>query len=698
MNTQSIKYLLFSFNLVFSQFLIAEPLEEIIVKGDWRSVEASEKASSLLIFENDLIEKKQFKHFEDLSYAVPNLNFAASDSRPRYFQIRGIGERSGYEGTPNSSVGFLIDDIDFSGQGGIASTFDLEQIEVYRGPQGSRMGANSLAGMIYVKTSDPEDFYVTKIDVTLGDYGRKDIGAVINIPVNESFKYRISLKKEDFDGFRKNLYLNRSDTSRKDEETIRFKTQWDIKDNSSLNLVYFNHDFDDPADIWTIDGSLNTLSDRPGMDSQDSEALGLRFEHQLSSGEFQLLYSKTDTDIVFSYDADWGNANSHNPYIYDYFSETLRKRETNNFELRLISDDFQRNDKWNWIVGFSSFEIDENNDKFDDGAYGDPFDGYDTFYSKSFFSSTYSSESDSVFGNIEYLLTEKARLSLGIRWEDWDANYFDSNNELFNPSNKMNGGKLSFTNQLDEETSFYLSIAKGYKQGGFNLGTGLNESTFSESIKYDPETLVNYEFGLDRFFPLSKTNFDLVLFYSDRRDQQVLISTQVDPQDPNTFLYLTRNAAEGENYGAEFSLSTQFSDKLDVFADIGLLKTKIKNYSSRPDLEGRGQAHAPSFSFSAGLNLEISNNLELLLDINGKNDFYYSDSHDNKSDSYVLTNLNFLYKHNGFTYNFWVRNLFDEYYSLRGFYFGNEPPNFEDKLYERHGDPRNLGLSILYDF
>ena len=698
MNTQSIKYLLFSFNLVFSQFLIAEPLEEIIVKGDWRSVEASEKASSLLIFENDLIEKKQFKHFEDLSYAVPNLNFAASDSRPRYFQIRGIGERSGYEGTPNSSVGFLIDDIDFSGQGGIASTFDLEQIEVYRGPQGSRMGANSLAGMIYVKTSDPEDFYVTKIDVTLGDYGRKDIGAVINIPVNESFKYRISLKKEDFDGFRKNLYLNRSDTSRKDEETIRFKTQWDIKDNSSLNLVYFNHDFDDPADIWTIDGSLNTLSDRPGMDSQDSEALGLRFEHQLSSGEFQLLYSKTDTDIVFSYDADWGNANSHNPYIYDYFSETLRKRETNNFELRLISDDFQRNDKWNWIVGFSSFEIDENNDKFDDGAYGDPFDGYDTFYSKSFFSSTYSSESDSVFGNIEYLLTEKARLSLGIRWEDWDANYFDSNNELFNPSNKMNGGKLSFTNQLDEETSFYLSIAKGYKQGGFNLGTGLNESTFSESIKYDPETLVNYEFGLDRFFPLSKTNFDLVLFYSDRRDQQVLISTQVDPQDPNTFLYLTRNAAEGENYGAEFSLSTQFSDKLDVFADIGLLKTKIQNYSSRPDLEGRGQAHAPSFSFSAGLNLEISNNLELLLDINGKNDFYYSDSHDNKSDSYVLTNLNFLYKNNGFTYNFWVRNLFDEYYSLRGFYFGNEPPNFEDKLYERHGDPRNLGLSILYEF
>ena len=171
MKLQISKYFLISFNfLIFSQLFFSEPLEEIIVSGDWREVEASDKASSILVFQKELIEKKQYKHFEDLSYAVPNLNFAASDSRPRYFQIRGIGERSGYEGTPNSSVGFLIDDIDFSGQGGIASSYDVEQIEVYRGPQGSRMGANSLAGMIYVKTSEPEDYYSTKIDINIGNY------------------------------------------------------------------------------------------------------------------------------------------------------------------------------------------------------------------------------------------------------------------------------------------------------------------------------------------------------------------------------------------------------------------------------------------------------------------------------------------------------------------------------------------------
>jgi outer membrane receptor protein involved in Fe transport len=285
-----------------------------------------------------------------------------------------------------------------------------------------------------------------------------------------------------------------------------------------------------------------------------------------------------------------------------------------------------------------------------------------------------------------------------MRLEDWNADYFDSNKESFIPSNTMNGGKLSLINNYNEDSSFFISVAKGYKQGGFNLGTGLNESSFSDSIKYDPETLINYELGLDKFFPDSKTNLDLVLFLSDRQDQQVLVSTQVDPQDPNTFLYLTRNAAEGQNYGAELSVYSQFTDRLNIYADLGILRTKIQNYASRPDLEGRDQAHAPNYSFSAGLNWKIYENFEFHLDITGKSDFYYSDSHNNQSDDYVLTNLNFYYKQSNFTYNFWVRNLFDKYYSLRGFYFGNEPPNFEDKLYERHGDPRNLGISIQYEF
>ena len=241
------KYFLFIFLLVLHTNISSEIEDEIVVTGDWREIKKSDKDSSLKIFDQTYLNKNQVKHFEDLTYSIPNLNFAASDSRPRYFQIRGIGERSGYEGTPNSSVGFLIDDIDFSGQGGIASSYDIQQVEIYRGPQGSRMGANALAGLIYIKTNDPEDIFEVKANLTFGDFGRKDFGGSINIPINEKFKYRFSFKKEDMDGFRKNLYLNRSDTSRKDETSYRMKANYDINQVSSLDLVYFSHDFDDPC-------------------------------------------------------------------------------------------------------------------------------------------------------------------------------------------------------------------------------------------------------------------------------------------------------------------------------------------------------------------------------------------------------------------------------------------------------------------
>ena len=137
---------------------------------------------------------------------------------------------------------------------------------------------------------------------------------------------------------------------------------------------------------------------------------------------------------------------------------------------------------------------------------------------------------------------------------------------------------------------------------------------------------------------------------------------------------------------------------LNFFARLGFLRTEINNWKSRSDLEGRAQAHAPKNSYAFGMNWSITNRASLSLDAVGKSSFYYSDSHNNQSKSYSLTNVNFDYLIGGWTYSIWARNIFDEYYSVRGFYFGNEAPDFKDTLYERHGDPRHVGLSVRYDF
>ena len=95
---------------------------------------------------------------------------------------------------------------------------------------------------------------------------------------------------------------------------------------------------------------------------------------------------------------------------------------------------------------------------------------------------------------------------------------------------------------------------------------------------------------------------------------------------------------------------------------------------------------------------DLTEKLTATLEVEGKDKFYYSDSHDNQSKSYALANLSYNYSIGHWTYSVWARNIFDKYYSVRGFYFGNEAPDFKDKLDERHGDPRHIGITARYDF
>ncbi len=115
-----------------------DELDEVVVTASLIESRLSATPASVSVLRADQLAVAGASNFGDVLGMVPNLGFAGGTSRPRFFQIRGIGELEQYEGAPNSSVGFLIDDIDFSGIAMPAALFDMKQAEVLRGAAGAR--------------------------------------------------------------------------------------------------------------------------------------------------------------------------------------------------------------------------------------------------------------------------------------------------------------------------------------------------------------------------------------------------------------------------------------------------------------------------------------------------------------------------------------------------------------------------------
>ena len=129
-----------------------QQVEVITVTGGFYQQNLQKMANSISVISSEDITVRQAQNFEELAAMIPNINFSSGSQRARYYQIRGIGERSQFQTPINPSVGVVFDDIDFSGMGGALSTFDIAQTEVYRGPQGTRYGANAMAGLIFVSS------------------------------------------------------------------------------------------------------------------------------------------------------------------------------------------------------------------------------------------------------------------------------------------------------------------------------------------------------------------------------------------------------------------------------------------------------------------------------------------------------------------------------------------------------------------
>jgi len=150
---------------------------------------------------------------------------------------------------------------------------DVEQVEVLRGPQGTRYGANALAGLINVKTNDPEDQFNANLKVGAADYNTQTISAMVTGPLTDTVSARLAVGTNRSDGFYENSFLQTKRNNSQDEQAIRGKLSADMADNWQLNLSLSHVNIDNGYDAFTLDNSRTTLSDEPGRDEQESLAL-----------------------------------------------------------------------------------------------------------------------------------------------------------------------------------------------------------------------------------------------------------------------------------------------------------------------------------------------------------------------------------------------------------------------------------------
>jgi iron complex outermembrane receptor protein len=681
-------------------------LQEVVVSATLlRDQPMRDVPASITVLDSATLRAVGQQHFEDVIGMVPNLNWSGDTNRPRYFQIRGIGELDEYQGAPNPSVGFLIDDVDFSSIGTVGTLFDMDHIEVLRGPQGTRYGANALGGLIAMESAAPEDEFGGRVELSGGDYDTRSYGAMLTGPVTAlDSAFRIAVQQYSSDGFYRNEYLGRSSTDGDDELSIRARWRYQPVADLRVDLTVFDIRINDGYDAWDIDNDRTTQTDQPGQDAQDSAAASLKVAYAgLGPTTLTFIGTFANSHIRYSYDADFGNPVLWAPYSYQYSDSQVRERRTHSLELRLSNTTPAT---VNWLLGVYQLGLWESLADTEPGVYLDPFDPGSDSESLNVTDSHFDSVNTAIFGALDGKFAARWGWNLGARAERRTADYHDIANDLddpaplthdFAPVEHLWGGNASLEYLVGTQQNLYVSVGRGYKAGGFNLGPGLP----ADQILFQPESDLNFETGYKADLLERRLRLDADVFYTQRTGLQLQTGEQLQANNPNTFILYNANAPSGRNYGVESDLTWSPVDLFELGASMGLLNSSYHGLTlDGAVLPDRALPHAPSWQGSLSGTLHGPDGLFLRADLTGRASFYYDlpalDPY--SSHAYVLLNLKAGVRRDRWSADVWVRNVTDRSYAVRGFYFADVPPNFPYQQFVQLGPPRQVGATLSYSF
>ncbi len=714
----------------------AQDLEEIVVTAGFRDRDLMTSPGSATVVDEETARDRAAQHLESILSVAPNINYASGGSRARFIQVRGIGDLEQFIDPKHfPSVGVSFDDINLGGTANAGMLFDAGQVEILRGPQGTRFGTGALAGLINIRGNRPSDEFTSFIEAGAGNYGAWNLGAVVSGPLGNSAGGRIAVQKNRGDGYIDNAALNRSDTNGYDETTVRATLEAAPNDRSTYGLTVFHFDGQNGYDAFSLDNTRTTLADEPGRDDQQSTALAGRAEWSLGeSTTLSAVATWLDSDLAYGYDEDWTfdgicDGTLCDP-VWDRYvaaDEYLRDRSEASLDLRLLGDARPggQGASIEYVVGAYAQRRDEDLHRIRT----DP-------WSLTEFFSAYETDREAVYGQIDIVPggrgarggagsagdaggataatgSRRSRLSFtaGFRYERFNDAYDDSGGFASASDDTLTSGEFTVAWEAGAETTLYATVARGNKAGGVNTAASSNfalmqpafQSFMQGRLRVGRETLLNREFGLKGRYADGRLALRAALFAMDRDNAQL----ESWMWDGVSFLWIGfLDNVDGSNTGAELELEFDATDRTRLFASLGWLDTEVDRIETY-DLDlgdfvvrtGIDQARSPEFQFNVGANVRFSDRWRARIEVEGRDDNRFGYYHSGSLPSYTLLNASLVANFGSTEFRLWGRNLADEDYAVHGLYFGNDPrKGWINETYLQYGEPRVVGVSVRYSF
>lgn len=654
------------FSVVFgSTFVQAQQerrLEEVVVTAQKRAQSIQDVPVSVSSLSGDMLEEMNMEDMNDLSKMTPNLKITA-DGIYNTIAIRGLG--SGTNNGFEQSVGTFIDDVYFNSTARLLSSmYDIDRIEVLRGPQGTLFGRNTIAGAVAVHTGKVSEEFELIADSTMGDLNWNKHTLVANIPLLDGkLGARIAGQYFKRDGQVYDRMLD-IESGQKRSESARVKLRYDIAEDAALTLTYqfletslrgqgdqyhhmpqewieFMQDYD-PNIEGNLEDREHSTDYMSGGDIDFADLIA-HMDFRLWNHNFSAVFADTSADRAGGLDADFGPSSA-------LIGEGGGTSDQTSFEIRMMSDP----GTLEYITGLYYFKLDRTDltDTYVNHVIFAQAVGTGSFVSVPGVGeianagglgnsnakdsdqkrSTFRQYGDSyaAYGQLTWNFAERWSLIAGARYSV-DYKNLDFKNELTPPEggdgpalfwegvagaeefhvfpNRKDESftpKVSLIHYLTDDVNVYATYAEGFKAGGYNASAQKNND-----IEFEPENSTTYEIGIKGNYFDGAARLNVAIFHTSFEELQVSTFDGID--------YIVDNAAEAISKGVEvegmallpggFMLTGTYA-RLDASYDAFprgpcITPHRSENPQGAPDfcdLSGATLANSPETQYSIGLN------------------------------------------------------------------------------------------------